>query len=100
MGRAHRWGWAAPRAILTRRRAEAARLPAAQAVAAQVSAWVQCISPVAGCQQAMEEVDPALVDNPNIFPSDADLAKAFVFMELSPEKSEEYTRAFEKAIGN
>lgn len=70
------------------------------AVAAQVSAWVQYISPVEGTEQAMEAVDPALVGNPNIFPTEADLEKAFVFMELTPEKSDEYTRAFEKAIGN
>jgi spermidine/putrescine transport system substrate-binding protein len=69
-------------------------------VAAQVSAWVQYISPVKGTEAAMESVDPSLVGNPNIFPTEADLEKAFVFMELTPEKGEEYTRAFEKAIGN
>lgn len=69
-------------------------------IAAQVSAWVQYISPVKGTEEAMAEVDPSLVGNPNIFPTEADLEKAFVFMELTPEKSEEYTRAFEKAIGN
>lgn len=69
-------------------------------VAAQVAAYVQYISPVQGAQQAMEKIDPALVDNQWIFPSDATLNNSYVFMTLTPEQDEAYQRAFQKAIGN
>lgn len=68
-------------------------------VAAQVSAWVQYISPVRGTQQAMEQIDPALATNPNIFPTEAELERAYVFMELTPEQGERYEREFQAAIG-
>ena len=70
------------------------------AVAAEVAAYVQYISPVAGTQEAMQAIDPALVDNQWIFPSEETLANAFVFMTLTPEQNETYERAFQKAIGN
>ena len=70
------------------------------AVAAEVAAYVQYISPVKGAKEAMQEIDPALVDNQWIFPSDETLANSFVFMTLTPEQNEAYERAFQKAIGN
>ena len=69
-------------------------------VAAQVAAWVQYISPVAGAKEAMAEIDPALVDNQWIFPSDETLANSYVFMSLTPEQNEQYERDFQSAIGN
>jgi spermidine/putrescine transport system substrate-binding protein len=69
-------------------------------VAAEVAAYVQYISPVAGAKEAMQEIDPALVENEWIFPSEEKLANSFVFMTLTPEQNETYERAFQKAIGN
>jgi len=69
-------------------------------VAAMVAAYVQYISPVSGAQQAMESVDPALVDNQWIFPSEQTLSNSYVFMTLTFEQDEAYQRAFQKAIGN
>ncbi|MEZ5116297.1 MAG: spermidine/putrescine ABC transporter substrate-binding protein [Candidatus Nanopelagicales bacterium] len=69
-------------------------------VAAQVAAYVQYICPVEGAQQAMEKVDPELVDNPWIFPTEEQLNKGYVFMELTPEQNEAYERQFQAAIGN
>ena len=69
-------------------------------VAAQVAAWVQYITPVAGAKEAMAEIDPALVDNQWIFPSEATLANSYVFMSLTPEQNEQYERDFQSAIGN
>ena len=69
-------------------------------VAALVAEYVQYITPVNGAREAMEAIDPSLVDNPWIFPTDADLANSYVFMSLTPEQSEEYTREFQRAIGN
>jgi spermidine/putrescine transport system substrate-binding protein len=70
------------------------------AVAAEVAAYVQYISPVGGAQEAMEAIDPALVENQWIFPSEETLANSFVFMTLTPEQNDTYERAFQKAIGN
>lgn len=69
-------------------------------VAAEVAAYVQYISPVKGSREAMETIDPALVENEWIFPSDETLANALVFMTLTPEQNEKYEREFQKAIGN
>jgi spermidine/putrescine transport system substrate-binding protein len=69
-------------------------------VAAQVAAYVQYVSPVQGAQEAMKDVDPALVDAPWIFPSTEVLNKAFVFMSLTAEQEVAYQRDFQKAIGN
>ena len=69
-------------------------------VAATVAAYVQYISPVKGAKEAMAEIDPALVDNRWIFPSDETLANSYVFMTLTPEQNEKYEREFQTAIGN
>jgi spermidine/putrescine transport system substrate-binding protein len=69
-------------------------------VAATVAAYVQYITPVKGAKEAMAEIDPALVDNQWIFPSDETLSNAYVFMTLTPEQNEKYEREFQSAIGN
>ena len=69
-------------------------------VAALVAEYVQYISPVDGAKEAMAEIDPSLVDNPWIFPSEAQLANSYVFMTLTPEQNETYQREFQRAIGN
>jgi spermidine/putrescine transport system substrate-binding protein len=69
-------------------------------VAAEVAAYVQYICPVLGAKEAMADIDPTLVDNPYIFPTEADLNRAYVFMTLTPEQQDSYERGFQKAIGN
>ena len=60
-------------------------------IAAQLAAYVFYICPVEGAKQAMEKIDPDLVDNELIFPSADTLSKTHGFMAL-----EEYTmRAYE-----
>lgn len=61
-------------------------------VAAKLAAWNNYICPVQGAQQAMEQVDPSLVDNPLIFPDAETLAQTFYFMPLDLETSTEYER--------
>ena len=68
-------------------------------VAAQVAAWVNYITPVEGAQQAMEDVDPSLVDNELIFPSASTLANAHVFRTLTPDEEDSYNGQFLDAIG-
>jgi len=68
-------------------------------VAAEVAAWVNYITPVVGAREAMEEIDPELVDNELIFPDSETLAKAHVFRTLTPEEEEKYNGDFLAVIG-
>jgi spermidine/putrescine transport system substrate-binding protein len=47
----------------------------------------------------MEKIDPALVNNPFIFPDEATLAKVKVFRALSPEEETKFSEAFAIASG-
>jgi spermidine/putrescine transport system substrate-binding protein len=69
-------------------------------VAAEVAAYVQYICPVAGAQEAITAIDPALAENPWIFPTSALLDNSYVFMSLNAEQEVQYQRDFQKAIGN
>ena len=68
-------------------------------VAARLAAWVNYICPVQGAEEAMEKIDPSLVGNPLIFPTEDDLAETFLFMALETKKREEYDKAFNQVIG-
>jgi spermidine/putrescine transport system substrate-binding protein len=68
-------------------------------VAATLAAWVNYICPVEGAQEAMQKVDPSLVDNPLIFPDEAFLANAYGFMELDEKTRQEYETDFAQVIG-
>ena len=68
-------------------------------VAARLAAWVNYICPVQGAEEAMEQVDPSLVGNPLIFPTEEDLANTFAFMSVDTKTREEYDKAFNQVIG-
>ena len=68
-------------------------------IAAEVAAWVWYISPVKGAREAMEAIDPELVEVPWIFPTEKELTNSYVFMTLTPEQNEKYQRLFQQAIG-
>ncbi len=68
-------------------------------IAAEVAAWVQYISPVAGAREAMEKIDPDLVDDPFIFPTAEDLANITAFKWLTPEEEVKYARLYQSVIG-
>ena len=68
-------------------------------IAAEVAAWVAYISPVAGAQEAMEKIDPDLVDDPFIFPTAEDLANITAFQWLTPEEEVKYARLYQSVIG-
>ena len=61
-------------------------------VAAKLAAWNNYICPVEGAQQAMEKVDPDLVDNQLIFPDEATLANTFAFQALDEKTATAYER--------
>ena len=50
--------------------------------------------------QAMEKIDPTLVDNPFIFPTDTDLENVAVFKPLTSSEQVKYDQAFQALIGN
>jgi spermidine/putrescine transport system substrate-binding protein len=69
------------------------------AVAAELAAWVNYICPVAGAKEAMEKIDPSLVDAPLIFPDDEFMQQTFGFMALDEETARKYETEFSQAIG-
>jgi spermidine/putrescine transport system substrate-binding protein len=69
-------------------------------VAAKVADWVNYVCPVEGAQEAMEKIDPDLVDSPWIFPTAADEAKSKAFRTLTPDEETSFNEAFQKVIGN
>jgi spermidine/putrescine transport system substrate-binding protein len=68
-------------------------------VAAKLAAWVNYICPVEGAREAMEKVDPSLVDNVLIFPDEAALAGTFDFMPLDDRQSQDYERDWADVTG-
>jgi spermidine/putrescine transport system substrate-binding protein len=68
-------------------------------IAAQVAAWIQYVCPVNGAQEAMSQVDPALVDDPWIFPSAQVLDSCFVTQALSLERAITLDRKFDRVMG-
>ncbi|MFC0527950.1 polyamine ABC transporter substrate-binding protein [Phytohabitans kaempferiae] len=69
------------------------------AVAAELAAYVNYICPVQGAQEKITEIDPDLATNPLIFPDDATLGKAKVFMALDEAQERSYSTKFQQAIG-
>jgi len=68
-------------------------------IAARLAAWVNYICPVDGARDAMEKVDPSLVDAPLIFPDDEMLSKTFSFQSLEESTAKKYDTEFSQAIG-
>jgi len=63
-------------------------------VMAEVEAWVNYISPVAGTKEAVAAIDKDLGSNQLIFPSTETLSKAKKFRDLSAQEESEFTRMF------
>ncbi|MEN9687283.1 MAG: hypothetical protein RL381_295 [Actinomycetota bacterium] len=70
------------------------------AVAAEVAAYVNYVTPVAGAQAEMEKIDPALAKSEYIFPTQATMSRLHVFKALSPAEETKWTEAFQAAAGN
>ena len=68
-------------------------------VAAQVAAYVNYICPVDGAQEEAAKIDPALANNPLIFPDAATLAKAHIFAGLDEATEKKCQDAFAKVMG-
>ncbi|TNM49564.1 spermidine/putrescine ABC transporter substrate-binding protein [Nocardioides albidus] len=68
-------------------------------VAAKLAAYVWYICPVKGAQEAMEKVDPTLVDNELIFPTAESLKTMHSFMALEEFQIRAYEGDFADVIG-
>ena len=70
-------------------------------VAAKVAAYVAYICPVQGAQEQMKKVDPTLVDDPMIFPTEEYLrSKTRSFRALSPAEDQKFSQIWSTAVGN
>lgn len=67
-------------------------------IAAQVAAYVNYITPVVGAQEAIARIDPALADDPLIFPDTDMLARATTFVEVTPATDQAYSSAFQNVL--
>ena len=70
------------------------------AVAAEVAAYVNYVTPVQGAQAEMEKIDPVLAKSEYIFPTEKTMSRLNVFKALSPAEETSWTEAFQKAAGN
>ena len=69
-------------------------------IAAEVADYVNYISPVVGAKEALLKSDPAIANNPLIFPSEAVMKRAKVFMALDEDQEQRYSAAFAKLMGS
>ncbi|MCL2092253.1 MAG: spermidine/putrescine ABC transporter substrate-binding protein [Micrococcales bacterium] len=69
-------------------------------VAAAVAAYVQYVTPVDGVREEIAKIDPTLVDNELIFPSEETMTNTVVFRPLTPEEDARYSAMFLEAIGS
>ena len=69
------------------------------AQAAQLSAYVQYLSPVSGVQDELAKIDPELAGNPLMFPDDATSSRLRSWATLSEEVEAEFDAAFSSITG-
>ena len=67
--------------------------------AAQLTAWVQYLSPVQGVQEEVAKLDPELAENPLLFPDEATIARTHTFANLPEDVEAEYDAAFSAITG-
>ncbi len=68
------------------------------AVAAEVAAWVNYITPVVGAKEEAEKIDPELAENQLIFPNDETLSQVSVFRTLTPAQEQAYQQEFQAVL--
>ena len=67
-------------------------------VMAEVVAYVNYVAVVKGAKEIVEATDPAVGDNPLIFPSDDLLTRAHVFRGLTADEETRYNRKFQTIV--
>ena len=67
--------------------------------AAQITAYVQYISPVQGVQEELAKIDPELAESPLLFPDAETVARTHTFANLTEDVEAEYDAAFSAITG-
>ena len=70
------------------------------AIAAEVAAYVNYVTPVKGAQAEMEKIDPTLAKSEYIFPTAKTSARLNIFRPLTAAEETEFQTAFQTAAGN
>ena len=70
------------------------------AIAAQIAAWVNYVTPVKGAKEALEASDPELAKSELIFPSAETLSKVRIFKTLTEDEEKAYNDKFSAVTGN
>jgi spermidine/putrescine transport system substrate-binding protein len=68
-------------------------------IAAQIAAYVNYITPVKGAKEEAAKIDPALANNPLIFPDAATLAKVKIF-DSEALSNQDYAEKWQTLIGS
>ena len=67
--------------------------------AAQITAWVQFVSPVTGVQEEVAKLDAELAESPLLFPDEETLSRLHSFANLEEDVEAEFDAAFSDIIG-
>jgi spermidine/putrescine transport system substrate-binding protein len=67
-------------------------------IAAQLAAYINYVSPVKGAKEEAAKLDPALADNPLIFPDEATLSKTVIF-DSAALSNQDYLEKWQSLIG-
>ncbi len=70
------------------------------AIAAQIAAWVNYVTPVKGAKEVIAAEDPDLADSQLIFPSEDTLSKVKIFKSLSEDEESGFNDLFAQVTGN
>ncbi len=68
-------------------------------IAAQIAAYVNYVTPVAGAQAELEKTDPDLASNQLIFPDEETLAKLHPFPSLATDEERQVEEAWQQVVG-
>ena len=68
--------------------------------AAEVAAYVNYLCPIAGAQEAMEQLDPELAESEWIFPNDEQLSRGTIFKPIDEQTDSKYQAEFQAVICN
>jgi len=67
--------------------------------AAQLTAWVQYVSPVSGVREEVAKIDPELAESALLFPDEATLDRLHPFANLPEDVEAEFDAAFSDIVG-
>ena len=69
------------------------------AIAAQIAAYVNYVTPVKGAKEELQKTDPDMAGNPLIFPPDEVLSKVKIFKGLTEDEETYFNNKFSALLG-